>query len=342
MQSIIILGRQPLIGMAELESLYGAASLRLLGSASALMDMSPAAIDFQRLGGAIKMGYILGKTNQANLEKAVFTCLRQLDLPPKGKITLGISGYGLDLPAAQLTALAIRAKKMLRGDEQLSVRVIPNRSPVLNSAQVLHNKLATEHGIELLLVSDSQAILIARTVSVQNITSYTGRDRQRPKRDSYVGMLPPKLAQIIINLATCRQPPADHTVLDCGTGVILQEALLMGFNAYGSDIDQRMVDFSLQNLAWLRSRTAGLASQSRLETGDARSHSWQTPISAVATESYLGRPLKTPPANLADMIITIDNLHKKFLINIQKQLLPGTRLCLALPAWYVNDAFTHP
>jgi tRNA G10 N-methylase Trm11 len=115
----------------------------------------------------------------------------------------------------------------------------------------------------------------------------------------------------------------------------------MGFNAYGSDIDQRMVDFSLQNLAWLRSRTAGLASQSRLETGDARSHSWQTPISAVATESYLGRPLKTPPANLADMIITIDNLHKKFLINIQKQLLPGTRLCLALPAWYVNDAYQH-
>ena len=80
---------------------------------------------------------------------------------------------------------------------------------------------------------------------MQDIESYTKRDRERPKRDAKVGMLPPKLAQIIINLAAGQLPEEKlqnicdiplgepiprrllgQTVLDpfCGTGVILQEA----------------------------------------------------------------------------------------------------------------------
>src|SRR5581483_12120222 len=62
-------------------------------------------------------------------------------------------------------------------------------------------------GIELLLIAthDGQTI-IARTTEVQDIDSYTLRDRGRPKRDARVGMMPPKLAQIIINLAVGELP----------------------------------------------------------------------------------------------------------------------------------------
>jgi len=69
-----------------------------------------------------------------------------------------------------------------------------------------------------------------------------------------VGMLPPKLAQTIVNLATGPTPPTEDTIiLDpfCGTGVILQESLLMGYGAYGTDLEPRMIDYTRENLAWL-------------------------------------------------------------------------------------------
>ena len=79
---------------------------------------------------------------------------------------------------------------------------MPNNENHLNSAQVLNNKLTSELGCELLLVSDGVNTIIARTTAVQDIDAYTLRDRGRPKRDARVGMLPPKLAQTIINLST--------------------------------------------------------------------------------------------------------------------------------------------
>lgn len=64
-----------------------------------------------------------------------------------------------------------------------------------------------------------------RTSFVQDIESYTARDQARPMRDARVGMLPPKLAQIIINLALSNNDITE--VLDpfCGTGVVLQEGI---------------------------------------------------------------------------------------------------------------------
>jgi 2-polyprenyl-3-methyl-5-hydroxy-6-metoxy-1,4-benzoquinol methylase len=107
---------------------------------------------------------------------------------------------------------------------------------------------------------------------VQDIEAYGARDQARPARDARVGMLPPKLAQTIINLAAGRPETrmdkhwdsADglgrFMVLDpfCGTGVILQEALLMGYSVYGSDIEPRMAEYTKKNLQWLVSNNPGI------------------------------------------------------------------------------------
>lgn len=71
------------------------------------------------------------------------------------------------------------------------------------------------------------------------------RDYGRPARDARVGMLPPKLAQIMLNLSV--KDEKSGTVLDpfCGTGVLLQEAALAGFDFIGSDIEPRMVEMTL-------------------------------------------------------------------------------------------------
>lgn len=91
-----------------------------------------------------------------------------------------------------------------------------------------HNHLTDERGAEILLIAAADgSVIIARRPPCKDIDGYTVRDRGRPKRDARVGMLPPKLAQIIVNLAADQaEPTPSHTILDPfrGTGVVLQEA----------------------------------------------------------------------------------------------------------------------
>ena len=53
-KSLCILGRQPALGLAELESLYGAENVRLAGTTAAFVDVDPFLLAFDRLGGSVK------------------------------------------------------------------------------------------------------------------------------------------------------------------------------------------------------------------------------------------------------------------------------------------------
>jgi tRNA G10 N-methylase Trm11 len=117
----------------------------------------------------------------------------------------------------------------------------------------------------------------------------------------------------------------------------------MGYDTYGSDLEQRMVDYSARNLEWLH-ETQGTPAGTPLEAGDATSHSWQPVPSIVAGETYLGQPFSTfPGAEKLEQVRSATNtIHRKFLQNIARQLQPGTRLCLAVPAWQRPDGtFLH-
>jgi tRNA G10 N-methylase Trm11 len=344
MQSLFILGRQPALGLAELESLYGAKNLHPVGPQAALLDVEPRHVDFNRLGGSIKLAQVqteLPTTNWRDIEsyllKSVPNILKAL---PEGKLKLGLSTYGLRASASELNASGLRIKKVIK-EAGRSVRVIPNKSASLNSAQVLHNQLTSPLGIEILAYRDGNKTLICQTVAEQDIEAYAARDQNRPKRDAKVGMLPPKLAQIIINLTA---PTADATVLDpfCGTGVVLQESLLMGYNAYGTDLEPRMIEYSRANLDWLHQRHDGNFGI-QLETGDAVGHTWKPTPSVVAGETYLGKPLsKEPDETLLHTIMQeCDRIHRGALSNLHKQLPKGTRLCLAVPAWKYKKGFQH-
>jgi tRNA G10 N-methylase Trm11 len=52
-----------------------------------------------------------------------------------------------------------------------------------------------------MVIPDINGFTVAETIWVQDIESYTERDIDRD-RSMTVGMMPPKLAQIMINLAT--------------------------------------------------------------------------------------------------------------------------------------------
>lgn len=349
---IAILGRQPEISLAELECLFGSEQISPVASYAALIQTATP-LPQQKLGGTMKSAQLIARLKNTSLE-AAFAQLGPIisDIEfslPEGKMQLGVSIYGFKAQKNWLLRQLLTLKKEVRKIGR-SVRIIENKSEALETAQVLYNKLAGSLGIEILIIKDGNDALIARTTAVQNIDDYAARDHGRPMRDSYVGMLPPKLAQIMINLA---KPSKDSLVLDpfCGTGVVLQEALLMDSPAYGTDISEKMIDYSSQNLQWLQESWKLKNKDWKVEHGDATSFVWnfvdtKRPDASicVATETYLGKPLTSLPnqRQLDEIIDQANKIAEGFLKNIGPQLASGSRLCVALPAWHLGDSgFRH-
>ena len=329
MKYLAVLGRQPEISIAELEA-------------------SDFCTDIDRLGGTQKLA--------VKLETSPLDFLRQL---PDGKITLGVSDYSEKASKKSASLEALKLKKILVRHGR-SVRVVENKDAVLSTATSLHNGLSgkNERKIELIKSNDEWY----RVIGVQDIDAYAKRDQARPARDAKVGMLPPKLAQILINL--CGPLPEGATILDpfCGTGVVLQEALLMGYRAYGTDLSDRMVEYSEKNLKWLlesgkdsseggtergsasisagrpwrrAGRTRPEEDSFRIQQGDATSFHWEQPIDAVACEGYLGRPMSQIPVEikLKTEKQECGSIILGFLRNLSTQIKPGTPVVIAAPAW---------
>lgn len=356
--SLAILGRQPSIGIAELVSLHGSDAVRPLGKQAALLEVAHTDVRFARLGGTVKLAKLLTILDDTDWNMVEAYLLQELPKHvcciPEGKLTLGLSLYGFtSIHPRRVNATALALKKVVKADDR-PIRIVPNTSLELSSAQVLHNKLFTSHNWELILVKANNKTYLAQTTNVQNIDAYAARDQKRPKRDARVGMLPPKLAQTIVNLATGpADPSTSKVVFDpfCGTGVVLQEALLMGFDILGSDLDQRMVDFSAHNLAWLTTHQGITPAPSlslddirkRLSADDATTAIWHTKPDVIACETYLGRPFSSIPdhATLAKVIADVDTIHRKFLQNAARQTSPGFRMCIAVPAWNTSNGFKH-
>lgn len=352
-QSLMILGRQPALGIAELESLYGAEALQPAGANAVIIDVSPEDVNINRLGGTIKIAKLLTKINSADWQKITEYLTEHV---PKhtccigpGKLNFGISAYDLKVKQKDIEKTALSVKKVVRASDKRPFRaILPKKGCELNSAQVIHGELiGSPLGMELLLVNNGDVTLLAQTTQVQDIDAYAARDQARPKRDAKVGMLPPKLAQIIVNLAGRHVIPEDAKLVEeqktrracvldpfCGTGVILQEALLMGYGAFGTDIDLRMVQYAQENIEWLQSRFS-TAGDCHITVGDATSFDWKNAFDIVACETYLGRPFSRTPdhTTLKKVMQDVDTIHKKFLENVAKQTEKGLRLCLAVPAW---------
>lgn len=370
---IAILGRQPALGVAELEQLYGAQAVRWFSDNSATVDSLR--FDFNRLGGTQKAGRVVAELS-GNWQKVSMRIVREYTTAwadHTGKITLGISAYGFTATPREVQKTGIVLKSKLK-QQGVSLRLVPNAEPALNTATSHHNKLGlSDNHVELLVVRASNGkVIIAESVGAQNITALSKRDQARPRTDSFVGMLPPKLARMMVNYATGgahpsglvrnefeTSPPSPEarlaprgdadtnsfTVLDpfCGTGVLLQEAALLGFDVYGTDLSEKMVRYSTENLDWLAHQYS-LTSKIAIDHGDAMEYHWQQPIDAVATETYLGQPFSAPPSptKLTEVRGNCNHIISAFLKNIASQLASGTTLCVAVPAWRdAKGTITH-
>ena len=393
---ITLLGRQPEISLAELAAVFGADCVNRISQQFAKVQTSQ--FDITTLGGTIKCAKVITELPASRTDKASLLAASRFITQhyqakwahSPHKITLGLSSYNLAVGARNVQKTGLILKSSLKKSDT-SLRLIPNDQPALSTATAHNNKLGgSPYKVELLLVKTTdRRLIIAESRGIQNITAYTRRDRHRPKRDAFVGMLPPKLAQIMLNLALgaellTRQRSHNNsatrsdsslsdksmvlrtalpdafdveetagsraavTILDpfCGTGTVLQEALLAGYDVVGTDLSQKMVDYTTENLSWLQSTFTAPGNVIDIHQADATTHRWPDSqhLTAVVCETYLGQPFSAPPApqKLAEVAGNCNRIITSFLANIRPQLAPNTPLCIAVPAWYdASGRATH-
>lgn len=353
---IAILGRQPALGMAELEQLFGSECTSWFGAHAARVDAHN--ISVEQLGGSQKIGRVVAELtgNWRHVSMQLVRAYTDAWATHEGKMTLGISAYGFDISTRDVQKTAIILKQKLR-DQDVSLRVIPNTDIALNTATSHHNKLGlADNKVELLVVrEDKGRVIIAESIGAQNITALASRDQARPRTDAFVGMLPPKLARMMVNMLHITPTAPDHASADdagtrqrildpfCGTGTLLQEAALLGYAVYGTDLSEKMVRYSRDNLNWLQN-SHRIRFDWYLHEGDAMHTSWQQPLDAIACETYLGQPFSAPPspAKLQEVRGNCNHIITEFLKNLAPQLSSGTPLCIAVPAWRdARGQFTH-
>ena len=332
-----ILGREARLSVAEIVAVLNLKKINFKENVPILKiqnNVDPQII--KQLGGTIKIGeeIALGLTitelNQA-MEKEI--------LKLSGKANFGISFYG----GKKDRQLGINLKTKLK-KEGHSVRVVDSQDGVLNAAQIKFNKLVGK-GIEFLVENDNGKFNLAKTIAVQDVDDFSARDFGRPTRDDFSGMLPPKLAMMMINLGQAKK---NETILDpfCGSGTILSEALLMGYqNLIGSDISPRAIADTQKNIDWMQKKQFNnlTINQSgiKIMVSDVGllSKKIEKPIDIIITEPFLGKPLRGNETE-NEIINQAQELKKLYLSAFKefaKILKPKGKVIFIVPCFKFKD-----
>lgn len=292
-----VLGSHPSLSVAEIAAVlgfkkdYSQCSKEIL-----LLEDNEQSLEWlqDRLAGTIKIGDIIGEVKKINREEIADLIVSFLPIR-KEKIFFGLSIYSCGAPINELvkeiTKIGMTIKKRLKESDQ-AVRFVSSNTPALTSAAVTGEKLL-ENGGEFVFITTKDKILIGQTRTVQNFQAWSNRDYGRPARDTKSGMLPPKLARLMINLSEAKR---NMTLLDpfCGSGTVLMEAALMGFTKIiGSDISEKAITDTQINLDWLKQNTDTEVSFTKLfnRSVETLNEEIKEKIETIITETYLGPPL---------------------------------------------------
>ncbi len=314
------LGHQPHISCAEVRSVLRRLSLpyqEINTTVSHLILESSIALpanDLMRiLGGTIKIARAIEQK-----DTDILTIAKHLETN-EGKIHFSLTGFSSK-------SLALEVKKYLK-QKGRSVRYIEAK----NAATIIHNNLVEKKG-DITHIGNEWFV----TIAVQDIESFTKRDYERPRTDSRSGMLPPKLARIMVNLS---ESPLDAPILDpfCGSGTVLTEALSLGYtHVSGSDNSDKAVEDSIANVGWFlkdnpekKVHTAiHLASATKLE------HIFKKDsIHAIISEPYMGKPLHGHESNpvLQTQARDLKDLYTKSFCSFNTILYTGAVVIFIIP-----------
>ncbi len=288
-----------------------------------------------RLGGTVKIAY---QKNETNNEDELISEIVNILEQKEGKVVFGLNYYNIGTDQTKKGDVEFwgkSIKKILR-EKGKSSRYIYKNESTLSSATVLHNNLIKK-GADIIIAQNQNKYLIAETVALQPFEDWGRRDFGRPSRDDFSGMLPPKIARIMINLAVT--DPTNKILLDpfCGSGTIISEAALMNFKKIiGSDVSNKAIQDTKNNLKWLKKYYTINTDNIEIKQLDVSELSKYTQSAdAIITEPYLG-----PPRNGRETLNELKKtsselkaLYLKTLEQFEKILSPHGTIIMVIPCF---------
>ncbi|MFA6089570.1 MAG: DNA methyltransferase [Candidatus Woesearchaeota archaeon] len=297
----------------------------------------------RNLGGIPKILKIFAIVNSK--EEIIETIKKYLieNYGANSKIIFGLNAYFLSNNfGISLESLLKTIKRDLQ-KEDFSVRFLNRGQGNIEIPIFFKEKLNTKKGSELNIIKIQNDFYLAETIAVQEINEYSFRDFDKPFRDAKTGMLPPKLAQILINLgiknANRYSLTANHSIIIdpfCGSGTILMESLLMGLNTYGSDTSEKQLEGAKQNIKWLRENfeiNPELKSEISLQNAENFEIPKNIENPVIVTEGYLGPPQsRFPHPNLIHSVHeNLFYLYSNFFKKLKSTKIKS--IVLTLPAY---------
>ncbi len=336
----LIPGSHPSLSLAELFAVAGDNDYSLCSEEAFLVETNRDPAELQeRLGGFVKTGTVVGELPRYNQQTAVAALLPLITAAAEGsegKITFGISVYELGNKgmAAQVgrdrQRIGLELKKALK-ELGRPVRYVDSKERDLSAVIVRENGIL-ETGGDWCLITGSDRVYIGKTAATQDYKEWGRRDFGRPAADAVSGMLPPKIARLMVNLAGVE--PTDATLLDpfCGSGTVLMEASVIGVGKLiGQDIETKAVADTQKNMEWV-------GAEADVSQGDAQTISTRVlkeSVDLVVTEPYLGPPRKQKltQEELTKALRDLTKLYDTAFASLYKVLKPGGRCVISFPVF---------
>lgn len=328
MQHIFILGNNPNLSIAEISAVLP--KIKIIKKYNKLLIAERADFNCQevlnQLGGTIKIGQVISdKVDGGKIIEEIITQNKG------GKVRFGLSYYLSQVDKK----LGMEIKKELK-NKGISSRLVTSRENNLSSVIIKKEKV-----IDFLVGPE----FLGLTCAVQDFEDYSHRDFGRPKSDALSGMLPPKLAKMMINLA---QVKSTDLILDpfCGSGTILSEAIVLDYkNLIGCDKSEKAISDTKENLKWLINKSKIINHKSKIFICDVRNLSKQikaSSIDVIITEPYLGPPIKGNESEkkMKKVVSELSDLYLIAFNEFKKVLKDGARVVIVLPEWHLlNNVF---
>ncbi len=286
------------------------------------------------LGGTVKIARVISQVERKRLEEAILDLFSSQFSAESKKLTFGISWYGTK-PLLPLKIL----KESLAKSGKASRFFLPAPGKKEISSVVV----TTQNLAEVIVFSSEGRLTIGLTTAVQDYAAWGKRDYERPAAQGHIGMLPPKVARMMVNLGLgqmSKKPTGKYLFADpfCGTGTILAEALLCGCRVFGVDLDPEQVARCRKNLQWLAGVYQISPDEFQITAGDARNLKKEIGIGAVdclVTEPDLGpnQPGRGDPGEIKSRL---EKLYLDCFADWRQALTPIGCVAIALPSFVLS------
>ena len=219
----------------------------------------------------------------------------------------------------------------------------------LSSAQILGNSILKKW-FDFNIINLWNIFYFGKTLEVQDIDSYSKRDFSK-NRDMQVGMLPPKLCQMMINIWKESKDCESKNVYDpfVWLGTVLIEALNMWISqVFWSDLSEKMVDESRKNISDFISKNLLKNISFKIEKLNAKFINEseilkKEKIDLIVTEWYLWEIMTKKNISL-DRINkqkeSLLSIYSKFFENLAKVDF-SWKIVICFPFWELNGKFIY-